>query len=39
MKELSDLLNNHRLEIERLQDSINDLQAYKDLSIHLVNRV
>ena len=39
MKELSDLLNNHRLEIEKLQGSINDLQAYKDLSIHLVNRV
>lgn len=39
MKELSYLLNNHRLEIEKLQGSINDLQAYKDLSIHLVNRV
>ena len=39
MKELSDLLNNHRLEIEALQVSISDLQAYKDLSIHLVNRV
>tara|TARA_R110000764_G_scaffold46510_4_gene104330 strand:+ start:1419 stop:1736 length:318 start_codon:yes stop_codon:yes gene_type:complete len=39
MKELSDFLNNHRLEIEALKDSIDDLQAYKDLSINLVNRV
>jgi hypothetical protein len=39
MKELSDLLNNHMLEIEALQDKIDDLKAYKDLSIYLVNMV
>ena len=39
MKELSDLLNNHMLEVEGLQNKIDDLQAYKDLSIYLVNRV
>ena len=39
MKELSDLLNNHRLEIEALQNKIDDLQAYKDLSIYSVNLV
>ena len=38
MKELADLLNNHRLEIEKLQDKIKDLQAYKDLSIYLANK-
>ena len=46
MKQLADLLNNHRLEVEtlqsnhkveveKMQDKIDDLQAYKDLSIHL----
>ena len=38
MKELSHLLNNHRLEVEDLQNKIDDLQAYKDLSIYLANR-
>ena len=38
MKELLDLLDNHRLEVESLQDKIEDLQAYKMLSIELANR-
>ena len=37
MKELASLLDNHRLEVEALQDKINDLQAHKDMSIYLVN--
>ena len=38
IKELAEILENHRLEVELLNNKIDDLQAYKDLSIYLVNR-
>ena len=36
---LDEILENHRLEVELLNNKIDDLQAYKDLSIYLINRV
>lgn len=37
MLQLTEMLENHRLEVEFLKNKIDDLQAYKDLSIYLAN--